>query len=117
MKKVLNWIYKELIEPGANEISDKLEIYLRDLRETKKKKRMDKAIKRAKKLALATRKTHYVLIDYLGFPYVATRDEIVFFQKSGHYVRKKEFTIEDLLKSACYIARGKNADVIEQIKK
>ena len=117
MKKVLIWIYKELIEPGAINIEDKLEIYLRDRQETKKKKRMDKAIKRANKLALATRKTHYVLIDYLGYPYVANKEDIRFYQRAGYYHRKKEFTIEELLKSACYIARGRNGGPIEEIKK
>lgn len=111
MRKILR-VIAILLTPGFNALVDYIERVQESNEDKRKVKRMAKAIEKAKRKAKGTGKTHYVLIDYLGYPYVASRSRILELQKDGYYKRKKTFDVAELLKEAVFIAKGKNSDVV-----
>lgn len=107
----------ELLKPGLDNIEN---TYLRikdDYTIGRDRRRMNRAIREANKRTEATRKTHYVMKDAGGRPFVANRTEILLLQKAGLFKKKETFTIEDLLNNALYIARGRNGEARQQEKK
>lgn len=103
LKEYAKVILKEAVIPGINNLKYNISLMKENATLNRDRKRMERAMKMADKMAKAKRKTHYVLKDYSGKPFCASRKEIELLQRGGFFAHK--ITIFDLISEAYYISR------------
>lgn len=105
-KNKITSVVMSLLKPGLDNIKAQYHYYKDNAGLSREKKIMNRAIKEAVTRSEATRKTYYVLKDWNGVPYAASRRELLVMQRSGMF--KHEMSVYDLMKEALFIARGLN---------
>lgn len=95
-----------LLKPGLDDIRTQYHYFKDNASLNRDTKIMNRAIKEAIRQSAATRKTYYVLKDWQGNPYAASRKELLVMQRAGMF--KNKLTVFDLMKEALFIARGRN---------